>query len=66
MRREELMAAEVIAKEQAMKAKNAQHLHIGGAKKPARSLFSPSSLAVMLIMLAGAATFVAMLMKGVR
>ena len=66
MRREEIMAAELIAKDRAMKAKaakNAQNLTIGGARKPSPSLFSASGIVVILLLLAFVGTFVAMLMK---
>jgi hypothetical protein len=63
MRREEMLAVEMIAKEKALKAKAARAANAGAAK-PAPGLFSVSSLTAMGLLLLGAATFVAMLMKG--
>ncbi len=62
MRREELLAVEVIARDKAMKAKAAKAA--GVVRKPVASLFSLSSLLAMFLLLAGIASFVAVMMKG--
>jgi hypothetical protein len=62
MRREEMLIAETVAKQEALKRKAAEKA-AGTPAKPAPGLLSPSSIAAIVLLLLGIGTFIAMLMK---